>query len=120
MRLIDADLAIEQVKKSDLTSREKIALLLCLSDIPTVTLPPNDPLPLEQLREMDGGPVWTVTIGMEGLGRWELCTSKIVTVCPLHRVLRCVVATGEIMDYELDTYGKTWLAYRRKPEEETT
>ena len=27
-------------------------------DAPTITPPPNDPLTLDQLREMDGEPVW--------------------------------------------------------------
>lgn len=79
--------------------------------------PPNDPLTLEEMLEMDGEPVWTVTLSVEGSGRWELCTCEMVTACPLHKVLRCVTAVGEVTDYELDTYGKTWLAYRRKPEE---
>lgn len=29
-------------------------------------------------------------------------------------------AAGDATDYELDTYGKTWISYRRKPEEGTT
>ena len=84
-----------------------------------VVLPPNAPLTLEELREMDGEPVWTVTIGLEGSGRWELCTCEMITACPIHKVLRCVASNGEVTDYELGTYGKTWLAYRRRPEERT-
>ena len=80
-------------------------------------LPPNAPLTLEELREMEGEPVWTITIGIEGSGRWELCTCEVVTACPLHKVLRCVTSSGEVTDYEFETYGKTWLAYHRKPEE---
>lgn len=55
---------------------------------------PNDPLTLEELRKMDGEPVWTVTIGVDGSGRWELCTCEMVTACPLRKVLRCVIASG--------------------------
>lgn len=36
MRLIDADFAAEQIRKSDLTNQEKVALVLCLSEIPTI------------------------------------------------------------------------------------
>ena len=79
----------------------------------------NEPLTLEELREMDGEPVWTVTTGVSSSGRWELCTCETVCACPLHKVLRCVTAYGEVTDYDLDTYGKTWLAYRQKPEEGT-
>lgn len=79
----------------------------------------NDPMTLDELRKMDGEPVWTVTIGVSGSGRWELCTCETVCTCPLHKVLRCVTADGEVTDYDLYTYGKTWLAYRQKPEEGT-
>ena len=78
-----------------------------------------EPLTLDELREMDGEPVWTVTTGISSSGRWELCTCETVRACPLHKVLRCVTAYGEVTDYDLDTYGKTWLAYRQKPEEGT-
>lgn len=57
MRPIDADLAKEQIKKSDLLNREKIALLLCLSSIPTIAPLPIAPLTMEELREMEGKPV---------------------------------------------------------------
>ena len=76
-----------------------------------------EPLTLDELREMDGEPVWTVTTGISSSGRWELCTCETVCACPLHKVLRCVTADGEVTDYDLDTYGKTWLAYRQKPED---
>lgn len=79
----------------------------------------NDPLTLDELRKMDGEPVWTVTIGLSDSGRWELCACETICACPLHKVLRCVTATGECTDYEFDTCGKTWLAYRQKPEEGT-
>lgn len=78
----------------------------------------NAPLTLDDLRKMDGEPVWTVTTGVSSSGRWELCTCETVCACPLHKVLRCVTAYGEVTDYDLDTYGKTWLAYRQKPEED--
>lgn len=75
----------------------------------------NEPLTLDELRQMYGEPVWTVTTGVSGSGRWELCTCETVCACPLHKVLRCVTACGDVTDYDLDTYGKTWLAYRPKP-----
>ena len=79
---------------------------------------PNAPLTLGELRQMDGEPVWTVTTGVSSSGRWELCTCETVCACPMHKVLRCVTADGEITDYDLDTYGKTWLAYRQRQEED--
>ena len=78
-----------------------------------------EPLTMDEMRQMDGEPVWTVTTGISSSGRWELCTCETVCACPLHKVLRCVTADGEVTDYDLDTYGKTWLAYRQKPEEDS-
>ena len=94
------------------------AAVNALEYVPDKDVGNNEPLTLEELREMDGEPVWTVTTGVSGSGRWELCTCETVCACPLHKVLRCVTAYGEVTDYDLDTYGKTWLAYRQKPEED--
>lgn len=72
---------------------------------------PNDPLTLEQLREMKGQPVWTVTTGLDGSGRWEL-------VCDVDSedVLKMASCVDGFYDIEMDTYGSTWTAYRRPPE----
>lgn len=125
MRLIDAD-ALEEIVQTSLRENphrdgrarafHQAEYIHFLDVIRRMSPIPNDPLTMEELLEMDGEPVWTVTLSVEGSGRWELCTCEMVTACPLHKVLRCVTATGEVTDYELDTYGKTWLAYRRKPE----
>ena len=73
-----------------------------------VVLPPNDPLTPEQLREMDRKPVWICDPdGSDGM--WALVDLEYEL---------CRTATGGIAIF--DTYGKTWLAYRRKPEEGTT
>lgn len=80
---------------------------------PTLT-PPNDPLTIEQLREMDGEPVWIVE--HPDWGHWELSAD----------------AEDYIADRDQDLYGLKhddpagqcglhvlgWLAYRRPPEEE--
>ena len=66
-------------------------------------LPPNDPLTLEELREMDGEPVWICDPdGSDGM--WALVDLEYEL---------CRTAKGGIAIF--DTYGKTWLAYRRKP-----
>lgn len=65
----------------------------------------NPPLTIDQLREMDGEPVWICDPdGSDGM--WALVDLE----CEL-----CRTAKGGIAIF--DTYGKTWLAYRRKPEE---
>lgn len=75
--------------------------------------PPNEPLTLEELREMKGQPVWTVTTGLDGSGRWEL-------VCDVdyEDVLEMASCVDGFYAIEMDTYGSTWTAYRRPPEGE--
>jgi len=75
--------------------------------------PPNEPLTLEQLREMKGQPVWTVTTGIKGSGRWEL-------VCNVdyEDVLEMESCVDGFYYIEVNTYGSTWNAYRRPPEGE--
>ena len=76
--------------------------------MPTLT-PPNEPLTLEELREMKGQPVWTVTTGLDGSGRWEL-------VCDVdyEDVLEMASCVDGFYAIEMDTYGSTWTAYRRR------
>lgn len=116
MRLIDANALHKEISEWPESVMYKDWVQAAIANAQTITPPTNDPLTLEELREMDGEPVWTVTIGLEGSGRWELCTCEMITACPIHKVLRCVASNGEVTDYELGTYGKTWLAYRRRPE----
>lgn len=78
---------------------------------------PNVPLTLEELREMDGDPVWVQPAKPGGKipARWMLleCTSKdkdLYLFTP---------PSGIAQGYKGADYGKTWLAYRRKPEEGT-
>lgn len=72
---------------------------------------PNDPLTLERLREMCGEPVWIkrhdegCPIGYAIVG--DFMSPYGVYFGTAHGSLR--------LPY--DEYGKTWIAYRRKPEE---
>jgi len=78
---------------------------------PTLTPPLNPPLTLEELREMDGEPVFcrSLLTGKEG---WAIC-----------RIAECggkwylAFSGGEQAYGDKDTIGENWLAYRRKPEE---
>lgn len=72
--------------------------------------PPNDPMTLEELREMDGEPVWVKEI-VGGIrdGNWAL----ILTI-EREGVRAIAINTS----YKECLYGCTWLAYRRKPEED--
>ena len=69
--------------------------------------PTNPPLTLEELREMDGEPVWIIPMrGSGGFCTWMLVDAEYEL---------CREAHGEMAVFE--NCGKTWLAYRRKPEE---
>lgn len=69
---------------------------------PTITPPPNDPLTLEQLREMGGEPYWHVGLQDDSP--------------PPHWSILDPFFAKHIEDYG---YGVRWFAYRRKPEEGT-
>lgn len=69
--------------------------------------PPNDPLTLAELREMDGEPVW---ISQEGdFGRWAIIAGMSINCMYTYR---CGT-------FETRHCGKRWCAYRRKPEDKT-
>ena len=87
--------------------------------IPTLTQP-NEPLTLEELREMGGEPVWVKRL--KGL---SICdTDWAVVECRLdpgvkHYEIRVFWPGSEYEDEPSeDDYGKTWIAYRRPPEGE--
>lgn len=77
--------------------------------MPTLT-PPNEPLSIEQLREMDGEPVWIANPDALEYGRWGIVDGVYQADDDQVLMLRG--------DYSCHYYGKTWLAYRRPPEGE--
>ena len=79
---------------------------------PTLTQP-NEPLTLEELREMDEEPVWGKSLITEKPGEWF-----ILRVVEMSKTwfIACAGAAQGFGDK--DTYGKTWIAYRRPPEGE--
>lgn len=70
--------------------------------------PPNGPLILNELREMDGEPVWCIIIDGDYKGEsfWGLVSIDTA---------ECICNNWDVIIFAY--YGKTWLAYRRKPEE---
>ena len=121
MRPVDAD-ALYQTEKlldSNIVRQDKVAselleqVLYDIQHFPTLT-PQNEALTLEQLREMNGEPVWIVE--HPDWGHWELSAD----------------AEDYIADRDQDLYGLKhddpagqcglhvlgWLAYRRPPEGE--
>lgn len=126
MRAIDAEKAIEiiEAKQKELcpvgrygrnyvygTDRERYdaweEIIDALENIPTLT-PPNEPLTLEQLRGMDGEPVWIVDIGGRnwyGPG-WAIVDRE-------NNLVRTVKNWNPVF---FEKYGERWLAYCRPPE----
>ena len=76
---------------------------------PTLT-PPNEPLTLEELREMDGEPVWLEY--SNGAHQWHI-VKDIVGYANINVIRWRDGGLESIQDY-----GKTWLAYRCPPERE--
>lgn len=67
----------------------------------------NEPLTMDELRQMDGEPVWVQSPGVPEYGRWAIVEGVGENCLFLHD------------DFTCHDYGKTWLAYRHKPEEWT-
>ena len=120
MRAIDGDelLGIERLLDTDVVRQSKTASWLLdqvLHDIqamPTLT-PPNEPLSTEQLREMDGEPVWVKCLKpnkyIDPPVRWRILEKSIMGTFG--------VWDGECGLIERD-YGTDWIAYRRPKEEQ--
>lgn len=72
----------------------------CVGDV-------NKSLTMDELRQMDGEPVWVQSPGVPECGRWAIVEGVGENCLFLHD------------DFTCHDYGKTWLAYRQKPEEGT-
>ena len=112
VRPIDGNKLIEWFRPY-LHTGEAIPADVVIEDIrsmPTLTQP-NEPLTLEQLREMDGEPVWIVDVGPHkwyGPG-WAIVDRN-----------NCLVRTAKNWNpVFFERYGERWLAYCRPPEGET-
>ena len=76
-----------------------------LEDVTDKDVGKNDPLTLKELRQMGGEPVWVQSPGIPEYGRWAIVEGAGGNCLFLHD------------DFTCHDYGKTWLAYRQKPEE---
>lgn len=119
MRLIDADalyafLSDQCEKETGMYSKGRnVGLNIARSALhdktitPTIAPPPNDPLTLAELREMDGEPIYVTRVG------WKICYG----IDNSNETPGIIIGrTGRML---FDGYGKTWFAYRHKPEEGT-
>ena len=75
----------------------------------------NEPLTIEELRQMHAEPVWVKFLNKEVV--WREDAWFILTQVSKYEVyLGGYASVYKSFEY----YGKTWLAYRRQPEEEVT
>lgn len=72
--------------------------------MPTLT-PPNEPLTLEELREMNEVPVWIQNLEEPAKSQWRL----LYWDRGKYLVLQGISVRG----YLMEEYGESWLAYRR-------
>lgn len=110
MRLIDADQLLSFIKLDEraIAPEEHTAqdIVMMIRTAPTIVQTnANVSLTLEELRQMDGEPVWIAKMDGSG-GVWMMVDAEYEL---------CREAHGEMAVFE--NCGKTWLAYRRKPEE---
>lgn len=84
-----------------------------IDEQPTIT-PPNEPLTLEQLREMDGEPVWVVEY--PDWGHWELSAHAEDYLAEREEAFYGMKHDDPAGRYGLHKLG--WLAYRRPLEGE--
>lgn len=120
VRPIDANelYRIEKLLDTDIVRQDKVALNLLeqvlydIQHVPTLTQP-NEPLTLEELREMDGDPVWGKSLITGKPGEWF-----ILRVVEMSKTWFIACAGAEQGFGDKDTYGETWVAYRCPPEGE--
>nr|DAM15389.1 MAG TPA: hypothetical protein [Caudoviricetes sp.] len=97
-----------KLAKSDAQKALMGRVMYCVEHIPTLT-PPNKPLTLEQLREMDGEPVYMVDL--TGGTLWDQWI-----IFERHTYDGFIPRGGGY--FGCASYGGKWLAYRRPPEGE--
>jgi hypothetical protein len=90
-----------KLAKSDAQKALMGRVMYCVEHMPTLT-PPNEPLTLKELREMDDEPVWCCPKNDSAKGSWMIVGPN---------------GCENITSFAIyDDYGTGWLAYRRPPE----
>lgn len=101
MRLIDADIFLSKIEPDEYYHTNEI-----MDMVTDILSEGNALLTLEELRGMDGEPVWVEFPKCPEASGWMLISAG-----------RHCVYDGLLGDCDFDNYGKTWLAYRRSLEE---
>lgn len=112
MKAILLDEAKKWLEENCENQYTRMAVFGIMQSMPTVDYQktPNEPLTLEQLREMDGEPVWVEFEDGSG-GLWGIVHITIFAQIVFANGLHCTI--GERY------YGKSYKAYRRPPEGDT-
>jgi len=124
MRLIDAEpierwLLLQADKSIGKNPYEKARICAfrrafeAIQGAPTIAPQPNVPLTPDELRGIDGEPVWAELLIGHHPSHWAIIHGEMV--CDgrfLDDRERCVLSFGKN-----GAYGIGWLAYRRRPEE---
>lgn len=115
MALIDLVRELCSLNDDNLAERaiKNIDVRWCLSELLDILEQEeklNEPLTLEELREMDGEPVWC-----EYIGDITFPNQWMIVDCEMNE---CSNGNWDLpFENEPDeAYGRTWLAYRRPPE----
>lgn len=123
MRLIDADALFEEAFKvwgTEADAGETNLFMEMINNAPTIAPPPNDPLPLKELREMELFEwLWIELIRTSKRKVFYEIKSAYYQVFEDSTSGKsfCCGWPGLIYGFKYEDYGYTWLAYRRKPEE---
>ncbi len=113
MRLIDADkLTVdmeETVYCGDGTYKIFGYSKKQIDSATTINLDEKSPMTLEELREMNGEPVWVDFIAEKKISCWGFHMGDYV--------LGYSSVLGECLNFYDFAYGMEWIAYRRRPED---
>ena len=116
MRLIDADAFRDYVLNGKpigktICEYSESDILYMIKQQPTVSHDPNEPLTLEELRQMEGEPVWIDYIYPIP---FKSCWAIFYEESEGKAFMQFNNGCNSMITKE---YRKTWLAYRRRPEE---
>ena len=116
-RAIDADAIVEEFWKPEYRTQTRRDFIAAIQKWPTLTQL-NEPLTLDELRQMDGQPVYVVIDdGLEPLKMWALVDYIEEEMC----LILTNNLGGRSEYYDEDNLNQDHItAYRRPPKEETT
>jgi len=105
-----ADALRDYAQLSDCTTGQALVLNRAADELNRRAEWSSKPLTIDELRKMKGQPVWIVLLNIAKQSRYEIVTE-------VHEDGIWMVCADDDNDYAaFGLYGKTWLAYRCKPE----